>query len=73
MDPDWISDVVAKLPPILTAAEACNVLRTSRRNLSRLVASGRIHALRPSEGGSSKLLVPRASVESYLRALEGAR
>lgn len=71
-DPDWITDVIAKLPTLLTVAEVTGVLRTSRRNLYRLTAAGRIHTLRASESGSSRLLIPRASLESYLRGIEVA-
>lgn len=69
---DWIDDAIAALPVILTAAEAMTLLRTSKRNLYRLVASGKLRAVRPTEAGSSRLLIPRASVESYLRRLDGS-
>ena len=68
---DWIAQVVAELPPICNVVEAYTVLRTTRRNIHRLVASGRLHAVRPAAGGSARLLVPRASIEQYLRRLEG--
>jgi excisionase family DNA binding protein len=69
--PDWITEALSDLPKILTAEEAVGALRTTRRNLSRLVASGRIHAVRPAEAGRSRLLIPRSSVEHFLRSLEG--
>jgi excisionase family DNA binding protein len=70
VDPDWIADVLVDLPKVLTSKEAQKALRTSQRNLYRLVKAGRIHAVRGSESGSSRLLIPRASVEAYLRGLE---
>jgi excisionase family DNA binding protein len=36
----------------------------------RLVREGRLHAVRRAKAGSSKILIPRASVEKYLRSLE---
>ena len=66
---DWIAEAVKDLPAITTAAEAAAVLRTSPRNLRRMVALGRITGVHGAEGGSSRLLVPRASLESYLRGL----
>ncbi len=69
--PTWIDEALAGLPPLLTAAEATTVLRTSRRNLHRLVMAGRIQALRATESGSSRVLIPRAALEKYLRSLEG--
>lgn len=66
---DWISEATKDLPAITTAAEAAKVLRTSPRNLRRMVVDGRIQAIRERESGSSRVLVPRASIESYLRGL----
>ncbi len=68
---DWIDEAIADLPPILTVKEACSVLRTCNRNLRRMISAGRLHAVRPVESGSSRLLIPRASVERYLRSLDG--
>jgi excisionase family DNA binding protein len=69
---DWIAEVVSELPPICNVVEAYTVLRTTRRNIYRLVASGRLHAVRPAAGGSARLLVPRSSIETYLRRLDEA-
>ena len=69
MSQDWISETVATLAPICTAKEAATVLRTSPRNLRRMVSLGRLEGVHAAEGGSSRLLVPRASIESYLRGL----
>lgn len=67
---DWIADVVAQLNPLTSAAEASNALRTSPRNLRRLIAAGRLRAVRAHESGSSRVLVPRLEIERYLRSLE---
>jgi excisionase family DNA binding protein len=66
---DWISETVAQLEPLATATEAAKVLRTSPRNLRRMIVDGRIHAVRGRESGSSRVLVPRVEIERYLRGL----
>lgn len=66
---DWIADVVAQLSPLTSAAEASNALRTSPRNLRRMIADGRLRAVRSYESGSSRVLVPRLEIERYLRSL----
>jgi excisionase family DNA binding protein len=50
----------------------CAVLRCSRRSGYRLADSGRIHALRATDAGSSRLLIPRDALARYLRTLAGA-
>lgn len=67
---DWIADVVGQLRPMTTAEEASTVLRTSPRNLRRMIADGRLRAVRSRETGSSRVLVPRVEIERYLRSLE---
>ncbi len=67
---DWISDAVSGLEPLATVAEVAAVLRQSRKNVYRVIASGDLHALRPHGGkGGSRYLIPRASLEAYLRAM----
>jgi hypothetical protein len=56
---DWIAETVAGLEPLATAKETAAVLRTSTRNLRRMIGDGRIRAFRPQESGSSPVLVPR--------------
>ncbi len=67
--PDWIAETVATVPPLATAKEAASVLRTSTRNLRRMIVDGRIRAVRAQESGSSPVLVPRGEIERYLRGL----
>lgn len=67
----WISDVVATLPALATVPEACSALRTSPRNLRRMIADGRLRALRATETGSSRVLIPRREVERFLTLLDG--
>jgi excisionase family DNA binding protein len=62
----------ATLKPLATVAETCGVLRTSSRNLRRMIATGRLKAIRARERGSSRVLVPRVEIENYLRTLDGA-
>lgn len=54
----------------LTLAEAAELLRCHPRTVRRLIATGRLRALRLSLRGSSKVLVARAEAERFLR--EGA-
>jgi excisionase family DNA binding protein len=67
----WIADAVAGLQPLATAAETCAVLRTSSRNLRRMIAAGRIKAIKTRETGPSRVLVPRVEIERFLRSLDG--
>lgn len=69
---DWIQETVAHLPPLATASEAAEALRTSPRNLRRHIAAGRLAAIRAEETGSSRVLIPRAEIERFLRACAGA-
>lgn len=69
--PDWIADAVGALQPLATVAETCAVLRTTSRNLRRLIAAGRIKAIKARESGPSRVLVPRVAIENYLRSLDG--
>ena len=65
---DWVQDVVAKLPPLLTIPEAAKALRMSARNVSRLLAHGRLGAVRTgSGGGSSRVLIARVEIARFLR------
>jgi excisionase family DNA binding protein len=67
---DWVDEVVSAIPPIATVKETLNALRVSRRTFYRLVAKGAIKTVRPTEGGTSPHLVPRAEIARYLRGLE---
>jgi hypothetical protein len=69
LDSDWIQDTVGQLPSLATLAETAEALRMSVRNVHRLVARGRLIAVRAGAGGSSRVLVPRAQIARFLRAL----
>jgi excisionase family DNA binding protein len=56
---------------LLTATEAATALRTSRRNLNRWIASGRLRAVKGGVGGSSRVLVPRAAIVEFLAVRGG--
>lgn len=71
-DFDWISQALADFPPLCTLDECMAVLRCSRRTAYRLTASGRLHSVRAGVAGSARVLVPRSSLEAYLRSLEAA-
>jgi len=71
--PAWVGEALEGQPALMTVPEVCSTIRTSRRNLYRLIASARLESLKQTEGGSSRLLIPRESVERYLLALAGAR
>lgn len=71
LETDWVQDVVAKLPPLMTISETAKVLRMSARNVSRNVARGRLAAVRTGVGGgSSRVLVARAELARFLRRLD---
>jgi len=53
--------------PLLTAAEACRLLRCSARTLQRLRAAGRIRAVRHLE--STRWLFFAEGIETYLHGL----
>ncbi|HEX4341328.1 MAG TPA: helix-turn-helix domain-containing protein [Polyangiaceae bacterium] len=65
----WIAETIDGLPATLTTDEVCAALRMSRRNLYRLVGAGKIVARKMADGGSSRLLIPRAELERYLKSL----
>lgn len=72
MSENWVTETLAGTPAIMTVEELVSLLRVSRRQVYRLLSNGRIHAVKQAEGGSSRHLVPRSSVEKYLRSLEVA-
>ena len=70
---DWISELTADLPPLITTDEAAKLLRTTRRNIYRQIELGRLHSVQQAHGGSSRHLIPRTAVGQYLRSLEGGK
>lgn len=67
--PPWAADALGGLPAVLTTDEAIGVLRTSRRNLYRWIAAGKLRAVRHGVGGSARVLIPRAAIAAYLTEL----
>ena len=67
----WIDNIVAKLPDVCTLAEASQAVRLSRRTLSRLIRAERIKAARLTEGGSSRVLIPKEEIAKLLRSMAG--
>jgi excisionase family DNA binding protein len=70
---DWIADATRDLQPLTTLPECAKTLRMSERNLRRLIAAGRIAAVKSSEGGSSRVLVPRTEVAKFLARCAGVQ
>lgn len=67
---DWARDVVAKLPRLATISETAEALRMSTRTVSRLLAQGRLNAVRTGVGGgSSRVLSARVEIARFLRRL----
>jgi|GEM_PF-1504368 len=66
---DWIAELVAELPLLATTSEAAAALRTTTRNLRRLIIAGRIASVRAKDTGASRVFVPRASIAAYLRGI----
>jgi len=74
VDSDWIQDVVSELPRLLTTSEAAKVLRMSPRNIARIIVRGRLKTVRTgSGGGSSRVLIARAEMASFLQRLDGRK
>jgi len=66
-----LAEIAAILPLLATIVEVADLLRVNPRTLKRYIASGRIRSVR-ADAGSSRVLIPRAEVERYLRGLAGA-
>jgi excisionase family DNA binding protein len=60
----------AGLKVTMGASEACGVLRVDRRTLTRLIASKALAATRMSPNGSSRVLLRRREIASFLAKLE---
>jgi excisionase family DNA binding protein len=56
----------APLPEHLTAREAATLLRCSDRKVRRLIATGLLPKAKLANGGSSRVLIPRAALESFI-------
>lgn len=67
--PAWVVDATRDLPPLLRLKEVCAALRVHDRTVRRLIKSGRLHALKYGEAGSSRIIVPRAEIARYLLSL----
>lgn len=66
----WINEALKDLPAILRVKEVQSVLRCTSRHVYRLVETGRIHAVRARDAGSSRVLVPKTSLADYLRSID---
>jgi excisionase family DNA binding protein len=69
---DWVAAATADLPPLCTVPEVSDLLRSSRRTIYRLIDGGHLDAVRARDAGSSAYLIPRTSVDAYLRRLARA-
>jgi len=65
----WVADAMTA-GGMLTVKEACDLLRKSRRTLYRLIDAGRLQAIKQGVAGSSRLLILRSSIASYLESLD---
>lgn len=69
---DVIAETCASLRPLNTADETAAFIQSSKRHVYRLIAAGRLHAVRKGSSRTSPLLIPRASIERYLASqMEG--
>jgi excisionase family DNA binding protein len=66
---DWISDVTQGLPGLLLISEAAAALRMSPRSIRRMIRAGSLRAVRATESGSARVLIPRAEISRYLSSL----
>ena len=71
IEKDWVEETIEHLPMLLTIAETARVLRMSERQVWRLASAGRLMMVNKGGKGSSRV-VPRGSLERYLRSLEVA-
>lgn len=67
----WIDNLVAKLPDVCTLAEASKAVRLSRRTLTRLIRAERLKAARLTDGGSSRVLIPKEELAKLLHSMAG--
>ena len=70
--PEWVTDALREAPPILTKREVSTLVRLSGRQISRLMASGKLIPLRTTDAGSSRVLFARGEVARFLESIERA-
>jgi excisionase family DNA binding protein len=70
--PEWVADACRDLPPLMKLEEVSITLRAHARTVRRLIAAGRLKAIRSRVAGSSRVLVARAEVARYLESLGAA-
>lgn len=63
---DPIDESLQDVPPLLTADEAANLLRSSRRQLNRWIAAGHLKAIKCGPQRGNKLLIPKTSIAEFL-------
>jgi excisionase family DNA binding protein len=68
--PAWVTDVVASLPPLARLKQVAAAMGVCPRTISRLIARGRIAALRVGKRDPARVFIPRAEVARYLQSLE---
>jgi len=62
---DMIEDVLSGLPKLCTIDECADLLRCSKRTITRMIARGELNAS-TSRSGSERVLVPRLALRAYL-------
>jgi len=69
---DWVEEVVASLPSLLSVKECAEVLRSTPRHVYRLIGQGHLRTLQHSDsnGGSSRRLIPKSLLAEYIRSRE---
>lgn len=60
--PDWIADVLAGRPALLTIEETAEIQRVSRRTVTRQIASGILSSVQVGAG----VRIPRLAVAEFL-------
>ncbi len=70
--PDWVREAVAQLPPLVPEGVFASLLSVDERTSRRWRAAGRIRGIKTTEGGSGRILYPRAEVARFLADLGGA-
>lgn len=54
------------IPPLNTTVKAARLLRRSRRHISRLIASGKLPALKLGRGKGCRVLITRLAIAAFL-------
>lgn len=64
--PQWVIDAIADLPPLVPAGQVAEFFHVTKRTLRRWIRVQRINAIRTSNSGSGRVLIPRHEMARLL-------